>query len=188
MSVRNVVFSLPNLISLGRLFAVPVTIWLILSDAMLVAFWLFVAACLSDAVDGFIAKRFHAETRIGSYLDPLADKALLVSVFITLGHAGYLATWLVILVVFRDLLILVGAYLFHLLTQNLTPQPLWISKINTAVQFVLAAAVLGFSGYDLGNGFVIQALVFLTAATTVASGGTYVVKWSRYAMAMERAN
>jgi cardiolipin synthase len=188
MSVQNVVFSLPNLISLGRLFSVPVTVWLILSDAMLIAFWLFVAACVSDAVDGFLAKRFHAETRIGGFLDPIADKALLVSVFITLGQAAHLATWLVILVVFRDLLILVGAYLFHLLTQKLSVQPLWISKVNTAVQFALAATVLGFSGFEIDQRLVVEALVYLTAATTIASGGVYVVKWSRYAMAMERAN
>ena len=80
--------NLPNVISLGRLLAVPVAVWLILSDQLLVAFWVFVAAGVSDAVDGFIAKRFDAETEFGRYLDPIADKVLLVSVYLALGNEG----------------------------------------------------------------------------------------------------
>ena len=94
--------NLPNLISLARLLSVPLMVWVILAGKMEFAFWLFIVAGISDAVDGFIAKHFGATSAIGKYLDPLADKALLVSVYVTLGHAGYLPTWLVILVVFRD--------------------------------------------------------------------------------------
>ena len=80
--------SLPNLITLGRLLCVPVTVWLILNAYFGAAFWVCVAAGLSDAADGFIAKQLRAKSELGAYLDPLADKALLVSVFITLGYAG----------------------------------------------------------------------------------------------------
>lgn len=79
---------LPNLITVARLLLVPVTIWLIISGRVEAAFWLFVLAGVSDAVDGFIAKHFNATTTIGAYLDPIADKALLSGVFVTLGFKG----------------------------------------------------------------------------------------------------
>ena len=182
--------NLPNVISLGRLLAVPVAVWLILSDQLLVAFWVFVAAGVSDAVDGFIAKRFDAETEFGRYLDPIADKVLLVSVYLALGNEGYLETWLVIMVVFRDALIVGGALLFQTLTQSLTMQPLMISKVNTVTQIVLAAAVLGVHGYAIaGDGVaedVVEVLVYAVTVTTLLSGGAYVVTWSRRAAAMEK--
>ena len=167
----------------------PVAVWLVLSDQLLVAFWVFVAAGISDAVDGFIAKRFDAETEFGRYLDPIADKVLLVSVYLALGNEGYLETWLVIMVVFRDALIVGGALLFQTLTQSLTMQPLMVSKVNTVTQIVLAAAVLGVNGYAIaGDGVaegVVEVLVYAVTVTTLLSGGAYVVTWSRRAAAME---
>ena len=182
--------NLPNLITLGRLLSVPVVVWLILGDQYLWAFWVFVAAGISDAADGFIAKHFNAETELGQFLDPIADKALLVSVYLALGHAGQLATWLVILVVFRDCLIVVGAVLFQTLIRHLTVQPLLVSKLNTTAQIVLAAAVLGVLGFQL-NAFcvmVVDILAYIVAATTLLSGGAYVVKWSRLAAALEEGD
>lgn len=177
--------SLPNLISLGRLLAVPLAVWLILNDLLLAAFWLFVAAGISDAVDGYLAKRLNAETVLGKYLDPLADKALLVSVFISLGAVGYLQSWLVILVVFRDALIVSGALLYHTMTQKLTLEPLWISKLNTAAQIVLVAMLLGERGMDLPIHMATQLMVFATALTTFASGAAYVFEWTRRAATFE---
>lgn len=173
------------MISLGRLFAVPVTVWFVIHGAMLAAFWIFAIACISDAADGFIAKRFNAETVLGGYLDPIADKALLVSVFLTLGVAGHIDAWLVILVVFRDALIVCGAYLFHLLYQKLTMQPLVISKINTTFQFILAATVMGTAGYSVDGALFVEALSYIVAVTTFLSGGAYIMVWSRNAAAME---
>ena len=175
--------NLPNFITLGRLLSVPLAVWLILSQEFLLAFWVFIAAGVSDAADGFIAKHFDAETELGRFLDPIADKALLVSVYIALGQAGHLATWLVILVVFRDCLIVVGAMLFQTLIRPLKPQPLLVSKINTTAQIVLAAAVLGVVGFQLNAlcfAFV-QVMVYFVAVTTFLSGGAYVVTWSRRA-------
>ncbi len=176
---------IPNIISFGRLAAVPLAVWLILDDRILTAFWLFVAAGVSDAVDGFIAKRFHAVTLLGSFLDPLADKVLLVSVYITLGVVGYLDNWLVILVVFLDLLIVGGALVFQTMTQSLVMQPLFISKINTVAQILLAALVLGAVGYNLDAGMVLSTMLGVVAITTLLSGVMYVVKWTRKANAME---
>ncbi|MDP6926510.1 MAG: CDP-alcohol phosphatidyltransferase family protein, partial [Rhodospirillales bacterium] len=110
--------NLPNSITLARLFCVPVVVWLILVDRMGAAFWVSFAAAISDAIDGIIAKRFRMETVLGGFLDPIADKALLVCVYIALGYEGYLPEWVVILVVFRDALIIGGALLFHTLTQS----------------------------------------------------------------------
>ncbi len=176
---------LPNIITFGRLAAVPLAVWLILNDQILIAFWLFFIAGISDAVDGYLAKRFDAVTELGSYLDPLADKALLVSVYITLGVVGYLDNWLVILVVFRDLLIVGGALVFQTMTQSLIMQPLFISKVNTFAQIVLAALVLGAVGYNVDSDPFMNIMFGVVAATTLLSGVMYVVKWTQKANAME---
>ena len=94
--------SIPNFITLGRVFLVPVVFWLVLSGRIQAAFVLFVVAGISDAVDGFLAKRFGWQTELGSYLDPLADKLLIVSIFIAMGVLGTLPSWLVIAVVSRS--------------------------------------------------------------------------------------
>src|SRR6185369_9620512 len=97
--------TIPNLITLGRILLVPFVVWAIASGAMWIAFVLFLVAGVSDGVDGFLAKRFNMTTVLGAYLDPLADKALIVSIYLTLGINGFIPRWLVILVVSRDILI-----------------------------------------------------------------------------------
>jgi cardiolipin synthase len=170
--------ALPNLISLASLLAVPLAVWLILQDRYGIAFWVFAAAGVSDALDGFVAKHFAVRTVLGGFLDPLADKALLMSVYVTLGYRGQVDTWLVILIVFRDILIIGGAILYQTVTQSLTMQPLLISKINTAAQIALATLLLGKLGLGLGNDYGITAfLVHLVAATTLLSGAAYVAIW-----------
>jgi cardiolipin synthase len=171
--------NLPNIITLGRLLSVPLAIWLILSGEYFAAFWTFVLAGVSDAVDGFIAKRFNRRTQIGAVLDPVADKALLVSVYVTLGVAGQLPTWLVILVVFRDLMIIGGFVLIHLLVQKVPWDPLLISKVNTALQIFLAAFTLARLGFGAEDHGVVTLLVLAVATTTVLSGAAYLVRWTR---------
>lgn len=178
--------NLANLITLARLISVPVIVWAILADEMRLAFAIFVAAGLSDAIDGFIAKHFHTESVFGSYLDPLADKALLMSVYIALGHEGYLPIWLVILVVFRDILIIGGVLLlFTIGTRSVRVSPLLISKLNTAAQIVLAAVVLGGEALAMPQAMMVTVLVWTIAATTVLSGGGYIVQLSRKVSDME---
>jgi len=171
--------NLPNLITLGRLLAVPLTIWLILSGAFWAAFWVFIAAGISDAVDGFIAKRFNLRTQIGALLDPVADKALLVSVYITLGIARQLPAWLVILVVFRDLMIVGGFVLVQLLVHKMRWEPLLISKLNTGLQIILAAFTLAQLGFGFTDHGFLTVFILATAATTILSGGAYLVRWGR---------
>ena len=170
--------SIPNIITFGRILAVPLAVYLILSGELGWSFWLFVAAGISDAVDGAIARMFSSRTVLGAYLDPIADKALLVSVYVALGHVGELPLWLVILVVFRDIMIVGAFMLAYALREPLAMQPLSISKLNTAVQIALAAAVLAPAGLDVpeflvGGYPLVTVLVYTVAATTVLSGVGY---------------
>ena len=185
MTRQDIRLNIPNIISFCRLVSAPLAVWLIINQYYTSAFWIFLTAGVSDAVDGYIAKRFKLQTKLGRFLDPIADKALLVSVFVTLGQMDQIDVWLVILIVFRDALILCGAILYHLLYENLTMQPLLISKINTTAQFILAVVVMGMSAFDLTDELGIIVLTYFVAGTTIASGATYVITWSRKAMAME---
>jgi cardiolipin synthase (CMP-forming) len=171
--------SVANLVTLARLLSVPLAIWLILADRMTFAFWLFVAAGLSDAVDGFIAKHFDQRSRLGALLDPLADKVLLMSMFVTLGITDRLPDWLVILVVFRDVLIIGGFLLAAAVAQPIPTKPLAVSKLNTALQIALVAVVLGRLGLGVPDFGATAVLVYAVALTTVLSGGGYLVRWMR---------
>ena len=178
--------NIPNVISFSRLLSVPLVVWLILHQFYQAAFWIFAGACISDAIDGYIAKTFGLKTELGAFLDPIADKALLVCVFVTLGQGSLISTWLVILVVFRDALIVCGALLYHLLYQNLTIKIHLISKANTTFQFILAALVLGMSAFSVFDQFVIILLEYLVGVTTIASGTSYVMMWGRKTIDMEQ--
>jgi cardiolipin synthase len=177
MNARQILISLPNLISLARLFAVPLVVWLIVAGEMAAAFWVFVAAGISDAVDGFIAKRFNAVTTFGSYIDPLADKALLMSCYVALGIGGQIANWVVILVVFRDVLIIGGAILALPLGRSVVMRPLFISKLNTTMQIILVALVLAEIGVGIRDASVIMVMQYVVALTTLASGITYAYRY-----------
>jgi len=185
---RLLIVALPNLITLARLLAVPLMVWLILQDNFAAAFWVFLAAGVSDAVDGFIAKNFGARTVVGGFLDPLADKALLVSVYLTLGYRGQVENWLVILIVFRDVLIIGGAILYQTMTQALTMQPLLVSKVNTAAQIALAVLLLAKLGFNMADTYgIIAGMVHVVAASTLLSGGAYVAIWGWRIFSMEDA-
>lgn len=171
--------NLANLVTLARLLAVPLVVWLILSGELQATFWVFVGAGVSDAVDGFIAKRFDQRSELGALLDPIADKTLIVSLFITLGIAGHLPNWLAIMVVFRDLLIIGGFLLAAALSQSINWRPLMVSKLNTTLQLVLLGVTLAQLAFQFDDHGVVAALVYAVAATTILSGGGYIVRWAR---------
>jgi len=171
--------NVPNLITLTRLMSVPLMIWLIVGERFGTAFCVFAGAGLSDALDGFIAKRFDCRTRLGALLDPAADKALLSSVYVALVFAELLPNWLVILVVFRDVTIIGGFVLLHTMAAPRKFDPLYISKLNTLVQISLVAYVLGRKAFGFPDGPVTDVLVAMTAMTTVLSGLSYLVRWAR---------
>ena len=178
---------LPNLITLGRLMLVPLTVWLIVNGRYGVAFWVLVLAGLSDALDGYIAKRFDWQTRLGALLDPIADKSLLVSLYVTLGIAGELPSWLVILVVFRDVTIVGGFLLIQAIAAQHRFDPLYISKLNTLLQIALVGFVLARLGLAIRADTAVFALVLAVALTTLLSGLSYLVRWARILARSEQA-
>jgi cardiolipin synthase len=163
-----------------RLLLAPAVVYSIVNGEARAAFWLFVVAGISDGVDGFIAKRFHSETELGRYLDPLADKVLLVGIYVALCALGEMPDWLVILVVGRDLFIVCAVNLSWLLSRPVAVAPLLISKINTASQIVLAAVVLADLGFDLSQQTLRDGMIFVVAFLTVLSATAYLFEWVRH--------
>jgi cardiolipin synthase len=169
--------SIPNLITLARILLVPVVVWAIASNQMLFAFLLFAAAGVSDAVDGFLAKRFGMASQLGAYLDPLADKVLIVSIYVSFGIVDVLPRWLVILVVSRDLLIVGGIIFSWIVNKPVSVKPHMVSKINTAVQLLLVGLVLAALGFGFDPGWLLSLTIALVAALTLASVAIYLREW-----------
>jgi cardiolipin synthase len=166
----------PNMITAARLLVVPLIVWLILENHLTTAFWLFVAAGISDGIDGALARSFRARTKLGGFLDPAADKALLMAVYVSLAVADLVPNWLVYLIVIRDVLIVTGVGVLTLMKERLAMQPLAISKFNTFVQLAVAALVMAVNGPGFGQQAWIEPAVWLVAFTTAASLALYVTR------------
>ena len=172
--------SIPNLITLARILLVPVVVWAIATSQIRLAFLLFLAAGISDAVDGFLAKRFGMKTELGAYLDPLADKVLIVSIYVSLGITGVIPLWIVILVVSRDFMIVGAIILSWLIDQPVQIKPLMVSKANTAAQIVFACLVLGSHGLGIDIEPVLTMVMVLVAVLTLVSVALYLAEWVRH--------
>jgi cardiolipin synthase (CMP-forming) len=172
--------SIPNLVTLVRILLVPIVVWAITSGEMRIAFLLFVGAGVSDAIDGFLAKRFHMASELGAYLDPLADKALIVSIYVSLGIAGKLPLFIVILVVSRDIMIIGAFMLAWLVGKPMAARPLMVSKINTVAQILLATLVLAEEGFGFDADLSSKLLMALVAVLTLLSIAFYLVEWVRH--------
>jgi cardiolipin synthase len=181
--------SIPNIITLGRILLVPVIVWAIASKQWEAAFALFVIAGVSDAVDGFLAKRFDMASELGALLDPLADKALLVSIYVALGFWGEVPGWIVILVVSRDIMIVAAVIVSWLFGKPIPMKPLMVSKLNTVAQVAFAALVLAALGfkfppapYDLILNLILMGFV---TVFTLVSVSLYLVEWVRHMSTIE---
>ncbi len=159
---------------------VPVVVWAIASREMQIAFLLFLAAGVSDAVDGFLAKRLDMASELGAHLDPLADKALIVSIYVSLGITEAIPRWIVILVVSRDILIIGGVMLAWFLGRPMTVKPLLVSKLNTAAQIVFASLVLAALAFRFDAEPAESAIMWTVATLTLLSVGFYVREWWRH--------
>jgi cardiolipin synthase len=177
---RGTRLSIPNLITLGRIILVPIVVWAITSGEMRAAFFLFVAAGISDAVDGFLAKRFNMTSELGALIDPLADKALIVSIYVALGIAAALPISLVILVVSRDIMIISGFMLSWLIGKPMPVRPLPVSKANTVAQILLATLVLAEQGFGFDAAVVSKIIIGLVAVLTLLSMAFYLAEWLRH--------
>jgi len=167
---------LPNLISFLRLACVPWFINFIITQEFDSALILFIIMALSDAVDGYLARRFDWTTQLGAYLDPLADKLMLVSAFIFFAYISVLPLYLVVLVVGRDILILLGAVIFQRTGKKLQIKPNMISKVNTFIQILLVLSLIAMNIIIIPD-ILITILIMATVITTLSSGFLYIVDW-----------
>ena len=165
---------------MARILSVPLIVWAITSGQMLPAFIIFLAAGVSDAVDGFLAKRFNMATELGAMLDPLADKALIVSIYVALSFSEALPRWVVILVVSRDILIIGGFLVAMMIDRPMAVRPHPVSKLNTVAQILLAGLVLASLGMNFDAGWALPALIVLVTILTLLSIGFYVAEWIRH--------
>ena len=172
--------NLANFISLGRLLLVPVAVWLIISDAYGAAFLVFIVAGISDGIDGYLARHHGMSTELGAYLDPLADKALLVSVYATLGFLREIPAWLVILVISRDVLIVIAVVVSWLVNQPMRMAPLKVGKWATAAHIVFVVAVLGFKAIEGSDEALVYYGSIAVGVLTAASGAAYLATWIRH--------
>ncbi|ABK44814.1 CDP-alcohol phosphatidyltransferase [Magnetococcus marinus MC-1] len=172
--------NLPNLLSFARIFMVPIFIWCVFEGHGQWALWIFVLAGITDALDGYLAKRLGQVTELGGFLDPLADKMLLIAGFVTLTWTHQMPLWLTLLVVTRDLIIIGGAILYQITTGDLKMEPLFISKINTAAQIMVLGMAMAHHNYGWFEGGV-AIMVWVVMVTTVVSGVAYIWSWSHRA-------
>lgn len=169
---------IPNILTIARIGLVPWLLVLLQAQQYSLSLVVFAVAGMTDALDGFIAKRFNAQTKLGALLDPLADKALLVSAYVMLSIMKLVPFWLMIVVVFRDVVIVGGYLLMRLSFDSIEMRPLLISKANTLIQITFIILVL----LSLSGGFdqaaLINALAYLVLLTSVISGSAYVYIWA----------
>lgn len=171
---------IPNIITIIRILLIVPIVLLLINDEYEWAISLIVIAGLSDALDGYLARKYHWQSELGAMLDPLADKAFLAGLIVVLGAKQLLPFWLVLGVVARDVIILIGAGFYQLVTRDLKMQPLWVSKINTAL-LVLLVLLVTFSMLVVSvPAWLIDGMVVIVALSTLISGIAYVVVWTRY--------
>jgi cardiolipin synthase len=173
---------IPNIITIFRLLLIPPVVYLMVKDDFVAAFTLFFVAGVSDGIDGYLARHYGWRSRLGSILDPLADKLLIVSIFVTLGWLGLVPVWLVAAILARDVIIISGATAYHFLIGQTPMSPSLVSKLNTLVQIALAVFILLAQTPFAVAPALIEALIYIVLGTTILSGIDYVAVWSRKAV------
>ncbi len=168
---------LPNALTLSRIALAPLLILALKDQGYALALGIFLLAGLTDAADGYLAKRLNVVSRLGAILDPAADKILLISAFVMLTLLGHIPFWLMLSVVFRDLLIVGGYLAYTSLIGAVQMQPSAVSKLNTVLQIGLAGLILAQQAGVLSLPELIELMIYLVLVTTVASGAHYVWLW-----------
>ncbi len=172
---------IPNIISVFRILLVWPVVYCILQGNYDQALWLFLIAGISDGVDGYLAKHFRWQSRLGSILDPIADKLLIVCSYAAVAWVGLIPLWLWITIFLRDFIIVTGGLAYHFLIGKFEMAPSLISKFNTVMQIALLLVVLSLQITQV-PAWVTQWMVFLTLVTVVLSGLDYVSVWGRKAV------
>lgn len=168
-------WTLPNAITIARIIMVPAFVVAFINSRLDVALFIFILAGMSDAMDGFLARVLKQRSKLGAMLDPVADKLLLVTAYMCLGLGGLVSSWLAVLVISRDVMLIGGMALLHFWGVNIRDKirPTYLSKFNTTAQIVLVvaalAAPLGWTWQGL-----LPFLVAVVAASTALSGAHYI--------------
>lgn len=169
--------NLPNSLTILRIALVPVLVILLIQGLYFQALIVFTITSLTDALDGYLARQFKMQTQLGAYLDPIADKALLSTCYITLAITGNMPAWLAVLVISRDLIILLGILILFLMSVPFEIKPSIISKITTTFQIITVFCILLFLYFTLSYSYILLFfLIWITAALTVASGLLYMLQ------------
>ncbi len=172
--------TVPNIITVFRLILVPIVIVMILQEEWGWAFSLFAIAGISDGLDGYIARQFDMRSEFGAVIDPLADKALLVSIYITLAIVEVIPSWLAIVVVSRDIMIVMAFVVSWMMAQPMAVKPLFVSKVNTALQIAFAASVLGGLAFAFDLETFIDLFTIVIVLLTIITAGAYLVRWLKH--------
>ena len=172
---------LPNAISIMRIALILPILLLFVNDEFGWALGLFLIAGLSDGVDGYIAKKYNWNTRLGAFLDPAGDKLLVAWCFGTLAYLSHIPVWLAVVVIFRDVVIVAGSFMYHYLVRRLEGEPTWISKLNTGLEFVFLVFIMSKAGFGWPDNITIIVLGASVLVTVFISGYDYVSNWIRSA-------
>jgi len=183
--MQDRILNIPNLLTLARILITPFIIYAILEHQAVLALILMAAAGVTDMLDGAIARYFNQRSTVGAYMDPLADKLLLISTIVTLYFIDHLPLYLFLAVIFRDLIIVVGAIAYEMVTHKLEMQPSIASKITTFLQITLVLAVLSEMAWQIPGQDLLQISILLTFTLTCISGLQYMVVWMRKAVTDE---
>ena len=170
--------NLPNIITLTRVLLIPVFVIFIINKSFMEALITFAIAGVTDGIDGLIARVIHQRTELGAYLDPIADKLLLISAFITLAIIEIIPSWLAVIVITRDVIILVGILVMFLTSHHPKIDPSFVSKITTTFQICTILLVLIGEHYYILKGFLTVA-IYSTAFLTILSGSHYIYVGAR---------
>ena len=172
--------ALPNLITLSRIVLVPVTIVMIADRDWMTALVLFLLAGLSDGLDGFLARTFDLRSELGAYLDALADKSLLVSIYVALAVVGTIPASIAIIVVSRDIMIMGAVVVSWVMDKPVEIRPLLVSKLNTTSQIAFAGLILAAKAFDWTLGYWFGVAVVIVATLTIVSGAAYLAQWYKH--------
>ena len=172
---------IPNAISIMRIVLILPILALFVNEQFGWALALFSFAGLSDGIDGYIAKKYHWDTRLGAFLDPAGDKLLIAWSFGTLAYLGHIPVWLAVIVILRDVIIVAGSFMYHYLVRRLEGEPTSISKLNTGLEFAFLIFVMSRAGFGWPDDITMTVVGAAVLVTVVISGYDYVSNWIRSA-------
>jgi len=183
--MQDRILNIPNVLTLARILITPFIIYAILEHQAVLALVLMAIAGVTDMLDGAIARYFNQRTTVGAYIDPMADKLLLISTIVTLYLIGQIPLFLFLAVIFRDVIIVLGAIAYEMITHKLEIQPSIASKITTFLQITLVLVVLSEMAWQVPGADVMYLSIWLTFAFTCISGIQYMIVWMRKAVTDE---